>query len=439
MTSAAARSGQRGSNSLTAIPRMARRPSREPWLTSDWIAPPARGGGSEFARLLCHSKKKGHDLSSCPSFWSGQRGSNSLPPSREWLLPFAGALAHLGLDRASGAGWRQRVRRGFSVIPKRKDTTCRRVLLFGAGNEARTRLPPSREWLAAIRRIPSSPRIGSRLRRGVEAASSLGFSVIPKRKDTTCRRVLLFGAGNEARTRFPPSREWLLPFAGALAHLGLDRASGAGWRQRVRRGFSVIPKRKDTTCRRVLLFGAGNEARTRFPPSREWLAAIRRTPGSPRIGSRLRRGVEAASSAGLLCHSKKKGHDLSSCPSFWSGQRGSNSLPAIPRMARRYSQDPWLTSDWIAPPARGGGSEFARLLCHSKKKGHDLSSCPSFWSGQRGSNSLPPPWQGGALPDELCPRNKGYFNRETPACQASSSRFSPVPETAAAPSPSAGC
>src|SRR5699024_6753123 len=26
------------------------------------------------------------------------------------------------------------------------------------------------------------------------------------------------------------------------------------------------------------------------------------------------------------------------------------------------------------------------------------------WSGQRDSNSLPPPWQGGALPNELCPR-----------------------------------
>ena len=25
------------------------------------------------------------------------------------------------------------------------------------------------------------------------------------------------------------------------------------------------------------------------------------------------------------------------------------------------------------------------------------------WSGRRGSNSLPPPWQGGALPDELRP------------------------------------
>ena len=26
------------------------------------------------------------------------------------------------------------------------------------------------------------------------------------------------------------------------------------------------------------------------------------------------------------------------------------------------------------------------------------------WSGQRDSNSLPPPWQGGALPNELCPQ-----------------------------------
>ena len=28
------------------------------------------------------------------------------------------------------------------------------------------------------------------------------------------------------------------------------------------------------------------------------------------------------------------------------------------------------------------------------------------WSGRRGSNSLPPPWQGGALPDELLPRQR---------------------------------
>ena len=32
-----------------------------------------------------------------------------------------------------------------------------------------------------------------------------------------------------------------------------------------------------------------------------------------------------------------------------------------------------------------------------------LSDVFLFWSGLRGSNSLPPPWQGGALPDELNP------------------------------------
>ena len=30
--------------------------------------------------------------------------------------------------------------------------------------------------------------------------------------------------------------------------------------------------------------------------------------------------------------------------------------------------------------------------------------CRRNWSGLRGSNSLPPPWQGGALPDELNPQ-----------------------------------
>ena len=33
------------------------------------------------------------------------------------------------------------------------------------------------------------------------------------------------------------------------------------------------------------------------------------------------------------------------------------------------------------------------------------------WSGWRGSNSLPPPWQGGALPDELHPHKK-WMSRE---------------------------
>ena len=41
-------------------------------------------------------------------------------------------------------------------------------------------------------------------------------------------------------------------------------------------------------------------------------------------------------------------------------------------------------------------------LCHQILK-KALAAPFSFWSGRRGSNSLPPPWQGGALPDELRP------------------------------------
>ena len=34
----------------------------------------------------------------------------------------------------------------------------------------------------------------------------------------------------------------------------------------------------------------------------------------------------------------------------------------------------------------------------------------TIWSGLRGSNSLPPPWQGGALPDELNPQKKRTYS-----------------------------
>ena len=50
----------------------------------------------------------------------------------------------------------------------------------------------------------------------------------------------------------------------------------------------------------------------------------------------------------------------------------------------------------------------------------------SSWSGLRGSNSLPPPWQGGALPDELSPRNKKYYSKTSLFCQAFFTFFSIV-------------
>ncbi len=38
------------------------------------------------------------------------------------------------------------------------------------------------------------------------------------------------------------------------------------------------------------------------------------------------------------------------------------------------------------------------------KQNAEAIASTNQWSGLRGSNSLPPPWQGGALPDELNPQ-----------------------------------
>ena len=43
------------------------------------------------------------------------------------------------------------------------------------------------------------------------------------------------------------------------------------------------------------------------------------------------------------------------------------------------------------------------------KRNTILTDGVSFWSGRRGSNSLPRPWQGRALPDELRPHNNSYY------------------------------
>ena len=55
---------------------------------------------------------------------------------------------------------------------------------------------------------------------------------------------------------------------------------------------------------------------------------------------------------------------------------------------------------------RGASRKMQRLYEKSKKPAETFVSTGSVWSGRRGSNSLPPPWQGGALPDELRPHKK---------------------------------
>ena len=117
------------------------------------------------------------------------------------------------------------------------------------------------------------------------------------------------------------------------------------WRQRVLSVYKKRTSRSDV----LLLYGAGNEARTRFRHPANGFAICRN--------------------------------------------------PAAPLFTRS------------APV------EAARSFRLCKKEDIQIGCPLAIWSGQRGSNSLPPPWQGGALPDELCPRNKEYLTRHYAPCQ----------------------
>ena len=71
---------------------------------------------------------------------------------------------------------------------------------FGAGDEARTRFPASREWPAAIHRNPASPRFCMRASR---AGGGSEFRFLTKKAGHPFLDVLLCsGAGDEARTRY---------------------------------------------------------------------------------------------------------------------------------------------------------------------------------------------------------------------------------------------
>ena len=79
----------------------------------------------------------------------------------------------------------------------------------------------------------------------------------------------------------------------------------------------------------------------------------------------------------------------------WSGLRDSLGL---------LLRSPTRTRPPKQPPAVSllcNGLFEPRILINAKKKHRSASSFS--WSGLRDSNSLPPPWQGGALPDELNP------------------------------------
>ena len=103
--------------------------------------------------------------------------------------------------------------------------------------------------------------------------------------------------------------------------------------------------------------------------------------------------------------------------SIWSGRRGSNSLPppwqggALPDELRPHigaftlAPQGKTTRIGLEPTTPSVTGWCSNQLGYRAISGVIITT--PLWSGRRGSNSLPPPWQGGALPDELRPHIRG--------------------------------
>ena len=93
---------------------------------------------------------------------------------------------------------------------------------------------------------------------------------------------------------------------------------------------------------------------------------------------------------------------------FWSGRRSSTRYrhPTNGRAIRRSPAGP-LDLTRFAPVEAASSS----LPATFQKENTILTDGVSFWSGRRGSNSLPRPWQGRALPDELRPQTAPLLQR----------------------------
>ena len=134
--------------------------------------------------------------------------------------------------------------------------------------------------------------------------------------------------------------------------------------------------------------------------------AIRRSPAGPLDLTRCA-PVEAASSS-LPATFQKENTILTDGVSFWSGRRGSTRYrhPTNGRAIRRSPAGP-LDLTRCAPVEAASSS----LPATFQKENTILTDGVSFWSGRRGSNSLPRPWQGRALPDELRPQAAPLLQR----------------------------
>ena len=166
---------------LTGSPTRVQSPARRrPLLRSKSAAP----------------KRKHHPDGWCFLFGAGDEESAEAPPAAEEARRFRGSV----LTAGRGSGWEPADTTVSAEEHAKKITTQMGGDLW-SGRRGSNSLPSIPRMAVAIRRSPASPLDLTRFAQ-VEAASSLVLRHIPKRKHHPDGWCFLFGAGDEARTRY---------------------------------------------------------------------------------------------------------------------------------------------------------------------------------------------------------------------------------------------
>ena len=140
--------------------------------------------------------------------------SAEAPPAVEEARRFRGSV----LTAGRGSGW-EPADTTVSAEEHAKKSPPKWVVIYVITHRFCCSHPRISQGRGSVRGEPltgSPTRVQSPARRRPLLRSK---SAAPKRKHHPDGWCFLFGAGDEARTRFPASHEWLSPFAGALPHL----------------------------------------------------------------------------------------------------------------------------------------------------------------------------------------------------------------------------
>ncbi len=184
----------------------------------------------------------------CQEALSGEESAEA-PPAAEEARRFRGSV----LTAGRGSGW-ESADTTVSAEEHAKKSPPKWVVIFGAGDEESAEAPPAAEEARRFRGSVLTAGRGS----GWESADTT-VSAEEHAKKSPPKWVVIFGAGDEESAEAPPAAEEARRFRGSV----LTAGRGSGW-ESADTTVSAEEHAKKSPPKWVVIYGAGDEARTRY-------------------------------------------------------------------------------------------------------------------------------------------------------------------------------